>query len=161
MGSVLQNNIIYLSSFNFLLLLTLLAVIAWLVFRLKKFMQGKNASSLEDKINEILKENERIKSENEELKKLALEILKKDKENLKSISTVKFNPFSQSGHGKQSFATAILSEKGHGIILSTLSVRGETHVFLKEVENFKAGALTEEEAEALRLAIEKIEGKAN
>ena len=155
--SLLQGKflIIFILS-EFIVILALAAALLYLTIRLKKFMRGKEAKSLEKHISEIIEDNKRISSENEELKKLALDILKKDKLNLKSIFTVKFNPFSQSGHGKQSFASAILSEKGSGIILSTLSVRGETHVFLKEVENFKAGALTDEEAQALKGAMEKL-----
>ncbi len=152
--NILQNA--YFILFLFLLTLAAVSYAAFLHFRLRKFMQGKEAKSLEDTITSIIKDNEIIKAENDELKKLALQIIQDDKRNLKAFATVKFNPFSQSGHGKQSFATAVLSANGEGFILSTLSVRGETHVFLKEVENFKAGALTEEEAQALQNAIEKL-----
>ena len=152
--------LVWIIAFILLVLLILSAYALYLHFRLKALFAGKSARSLEDKITLLLNENDKIKAENEELKNLALSIIKKDKQNLKAFATVKFNPFSQSGHGKQSFATAILAENGSGFILSTLSVRGETHVFLKEVENFKAGALTEEEAQALEEAKLKI-GKTN
>ncbi len=130
---------------------------AFLHYKLAQFTKGQDGKSLESKIKQILKENETIFSQNEELKKLALDILKKDKLNLKSFALVKFNPFSESGHGKQSFALAVLNEKGDGVLLSTLSVRGETHVFIKEVsKETQKGNLTEEEFEALEKARNKL-----
>ncbi len=119
-------------------------------------MSGKDAKSLEGHIEELFKLTDRIKTENSEIKDLTLQIINDDRRSLKSFASVKFNPFSQSGHGKQSFASAVLSKNGEGFILSTLSVRGETHVFWKEVENFKAGALTDEEAQALQKAKDKL-----
>ena len=134
----------------------LLGYVLYLHRKIYLFTKGADGKSLEANINSILQENRIIKEENADLKKLAIDIIKKDKSNLKVFATVKFNPFSQSGHGKQSFATAVLNEKGDGFIISTLSVRGETHVFMKDIENFRAGSLTDEEAQALEKAKEKL-----
>ena len=142
----------------FLIFMALLEafVLFYVYKKLKLLSRGASGESLESKILKILSDNEVIKNDNSKIKKLLAELIQKDKESLKSAHVVKFNPFSQSGHGKQSYALAVLSESGKGFILSTLSIRGETHVFVKEVENFDAHALTEEEKEALEKAKEKV-----
>ncbi len=160
-NELVLNNSILILSVLLLLNLVSLGFLTFLYLKLKKFTKGKDAGSLEDAIQKIIEENQTILNENQELKKLALDLLNRDKNNLKSVSVVKFNPFSQTGHGKQSFATAILSEKGDGLVLSTLSVRGETHVFIKEVKHFNADALTDEEKQAIEQAKHTLQNNLN
>ncbi len=132
-------------------------ILLWQIIKLHQFTKGKNGKSLEEKINNIIVENERISNENKELKNLIIKILQENKSFIKSISTVKFNPFNETGHGKQSFASAMLNKNGEGILISTLSIRGETHIFLKEIINFgKNINLSEEEKRALEKAKEKL-----
>lgn len=135
----------------------LLLAFLYMWLKLRAFMKGKNAKSLEDKIRSLIDNAERISQENRELKELVIKILEEDKRNLKAFSVVKFNPFSESGHGKQSFASAVLNRKGKGFILSTLSVRGETHVFIKEVDSAQdTEHLSDEEKQALEKAAKKL-----
>jgi uncharacterized protein DUF4446 len=66
---------------------------------------------------------------------------------------VRFNPFEDTG-GNQSFALALLDGHGDGIVLSSLHSRAGTRVYGKAVTNGRSeSALSNEEAEALRLAI--------
>ncbi len=132
-------------------------ILVYVYKKLNALSKGSSGESLEDKILKVFSDNEVLKTDNAKIKKLLAELLKKDKESLKSASVIKFNPFSQSGHGKQSYALAVLSELGDGFIISTLSIRGETHVFAKEVNKFEAHALTDEEKEALERAKNKLQ----
>jgi hypothetical protein len=68
------------------------------------------------------------------------------------IGLVRFNPFEDTG-SNQSFALALLDAEDHGIIISSLHARSGTRVYAKAVTGGRpAGALSEEESEALRLA---------
>ncbi len=137
--------------------LFILTYLIYLSHRLNAFFKGADGRTLEKDIKRIKKENETLKYENSEIKKLIIKLMESEKLNIKSVATVKFNPFSQSGHGKQSFATAMLNSLGDGFVLSTLSVRGETHVFLKDVVKFASDqSLTDEESKALEKAKKKL-----
>ena len=69
------------------------------------------------------------------------------------VGLVRFNPFEETG-GNQSFALALLDATGDGFILSSLHARTGTRVYAKAVTSGRSdGALSEEETEALRLAL--------
>ena len=71
---------------------------------------------------------------------------------LQRVGIVRYNPFEETG-GNQSFALALLDAEDHGIIVSSLHARSGTRVYAKAVTGGRpAGALSEEESEALRLA---------
>src|SRR4029078_11237479 len=79
---------------------------------------------------------------------------------LQRIGMVRFNPFEDTG-GNQSFALAILDVQGNGLVVSSLHSRGGTRVYGKTVAGGKAEtALSQEEAEALRLALASGAGPA-
>ncbi len=156
MNDFLLNNLFFILALLFLLNILSISALLLIYAKFKKFTSGKDATSLENEILNIIETNKRILVDNKLIKEKIEDLIMKDKNNLKSASIVKFNPFSETGHGKQSFAAAVLSESGNGIVLSTLSLRGETHVFLKEVHHFEADALTDEEKEALNKAKLKL-----
>lgn len=76
------------------------------------------------------------------------------------IGLVRFNPFEDTG-GNQSFALALLDQPGDGFIVSSLHSRTGTRVYGKAITGGKAeAALSDEEAEALRLALASGTGTA-
>jgi hypothetical protein len=76
------------------------------------------------------------------------------------LGLVRYNPFEDTG-GNQSFALALLDEFGDGFIVSSLHTRTATRVYGKAISKGKAeAALSEEEAEALRIALASGPGSA-
>jgi hypothetical protein len=72
---------------------------------------------------------------------------------IQRVGLVRFNPFEDTG-GNQSFALAMTDVSGNGFIVSSLHTRTGTRVYAKAVSDGRSdGALSEEETEALRLAL--------
>ncbi len=68
------------------------------------------------------------------------------------LGLVRYNPFEDTG-GNQSFALALLDADGDGMILTSLHTRQATRMYAKPVRGGRSdAALSEEEAEALRIA---------
>jgi len=75
------------------------------------------------------------------------------------LGLVRFNPFDDTG-GNQSFALAMVDPAGDGVILNSLHARNQTRLYGKVVRaGAPEGALSEEEAEALRLATARAHGR--
>jgi Protein of unknown function (DUF4446) len=73
---------------------------------------------------------------------------------IQRVGLVRFNPFEDTG-GNQSFAIALTDAVGSGLIVSSLHSRTGTRVYAKAViEGRSEGALSAEETEALRAALE-------
>ena len=73
---------------------------------------------------------------------------------LQHIGMVRFNPFEDTG-SDQSFAIAMLDDRRDGIVISSLHGRSNTRVFAKPVaDGGSAHNLSDEEAEAIRIAVE-------
>src|SRR6185369_12752051 len=75
---------------------------------------------------------------------------------IRSVAMKRFDPFQNAG-GQQSFATALLNEKGDGIVISGIHARDGVRVYSKDVSNFKSEReLSEEEAQAIEEAKKKL-----
>ncbi len=76
------------------------------------------------------------------------------KKTIKGIETIRFNPFKGEGiGGNQSFATALIDDKGNGVILSSLYSREKVSVFAKPIKNWGCEyEMSEEEKEVLSKA---------
>ncbi len=78
---------------------------------------------------------------------------------VQGIGFVRFNTFEDTG-GNQSFTVAALDPEGNGVVLTSLHARNGTRVYAKSVARGAAeGALSAEEAEALRLAGTRAAGR--
>jgi hypothetical protein len=78
---------------------------------------------------------------------------------VQGVGLVRFNTFEDTG-GNQSFAVALLDPAGNGVVLTSLHARSGTRVYAKGVARGAAeGALSAEEAEALRLAGTRAAGR--
>lgn len=138
-----------------LLVLTTLGL-SYLVYTLNKrvtlLLRGKNAQTLEGSIHAILDELERVHQNLKRYEKTFDEHNTRIKDSIKSVPTLRFNPFYDSG-GNQSFAAAFITEKGDGVILSSLYSREKTSVFAKPVYEFESEfELTQEEKTVLQQA---------
>jgi hypothetical protein len=123
----------------------------YLVLKLGRLLRGKNARTLEDTVQNLAKNLEGLNKFKSEISNYLSVAEKRLARNTAEIKTVRFNPWKGTGDGgNQSFAVAFLSERGNGVILSSLYSRERVSVFAKPVENFKSPIeLTDEEKEAL------------
>jgi hypothetical protein len=72
---------------------------------------------------------------------------------------VRFNPFEDTG-SDQSFAIALLDDRRDGVVISSLHGRSNTRLFAKPVaDGTSAHNLSEEEAQAIRIAVEGTRGR--
>ena len=78
---------------------------------------------------------------------------------VQGVGFVRFNTFEDTG-GNQSFALALLDPAGDGVVLNSLHARNQTRLYAKAVRAGAAdGALSDEEAEAIRLAAARAHGR--
>jgi hypothetical protein len=72
---------------------------------------------------------------------------------IQRVGLVRFNPFEDTG-GNQSFALALTDANGDGFVISSLHSRTGTRLYAKAIDGGRSdGALSDEEREALRLAL--------
>jgi hypothetical protein len=68
---------------------------------------------------------------------------------LRQVGLIRYNPFGDTG-GDQSFALALLDERGDGVVLSSLFGRTESRIFAKPVKDGRSRyPLTAEEEQAI------------
>jgi hypothetical protein len=147
----------------FLLVLSLAVIILALVIlyeeiRINRILKGKTAKDLEETMISVEKEYRSMKNFRDAMSAYLKKIDERISRSIQGISTEKFNAWKGSGEGgNQSFASAFISEKGNGIILSSLYSRDRTSVFAKPIENGKSSSeLTKEEKEVLKKALESV-----
>src|SRR6185369_3846142 len=69
------------------------------------------------------------------------------KKSIRGVETIRFNPFKDSG-GNHSFATALISEEGDGVVISSLYARDRVNIFAKPIKKHVSDfELTGEEQE--------------
>lgn len=133
----------------------IVVLIIWLVrleHKMNRLMRGKNGASLEGTIVDILHEIDEVYQKQEQATGHRAQLEKKLRSSIRGTSTVRFNPFKDSG-GNQSFATALVNENGDGVIISTLYARERMSIFGKPINAFQSTYdLTAEETEALEQA---------
>jgi hypothetical protein len=100
---------------------------------------------------------DRVESVNGRLQELDAEyrsLEARSRGSLQHLGIVRFNPFPDTG-SDQSFAIALLNDRHGGVVISSLHARTGTRIFAKPVEGGRTThALSDEEAEALRIASE-------
>lgn len=121
-----------------------------LELRLKKLFKGKKAKDLEEVMTALGKELQRLDASREETEKYLAAREKRLKRSVQNVGVVRFNPFGDAG-SNQSFAIALLDERGNGVVLSGLYSRDKVNVFAKPIEKHASQyALTKEEKEAIK-----------
>ncbi len=118
------------------------------------FMEGKNGQSLENILQERLKQMESIAAcELENRAKIQI-IMDHFDHTFQKVGMVKYNAFNEMG-GKLSFSLALLNRKNDGFVLNAMHSREGCFTYIKEIVNGNSVImLSEEEAEALQMAID-------
>ncbi|MCR5319986.1 MAG: DUF4446 family protein [Lachnospiraceae bacterium] len=122
-----------------------------------KFMQGKNAKSLESEIIGVCQDIKLLKGTADRNKK-DIRILYKNMESaIQKTGIVKYDAFNQMG-GQLSFSLALLDENNNGFILNSVHSAEGCYSYTKEIIGGKCAIdLGEEEKQALALAIKSEE----
>ena len=121
--------------------------------RLDGLTRGVNGHSLEAILDAHLDKVFAVARELDELSARSAVLERTSRRSLQRVGLVRYNPFEDTG-GNQSFALALTDGSGDGIVVSSLHSRTGTRVYAKPIVAGRSeGALSEEEAEALRLAM--------
>lgn len=138
----------------FLFNLILLVLVIILFIRLGKVFKGKNAKDLEAVVTLLVNHKQDAEQFHEEVAKTFIAYDARIKKSARTPSVMRFDAFNGTGEGgKQSFATALVSEDGDGMVLSSLYMRDKMRIYAKPVENYTSSfELTDEEQTVLKQA---------
>jgi hypothetical protein len=125
--------------------------------RQKKWAHGQVPANVEDALHTYKDE---LKQLDEKIHQVLAEIEEQKRLTQKSmgpIGIVRFNAFDEMG-GDLSFAIAILNGQKNGVVISSIYGREEQRTYAKPIENGSSVyLLSDEEKEAVKLAIQKME----
>ncbi len=146
--------LLYAGAAGLALSLVALALVLILYRRLSRLMLGRSGASLEETVSILVARTNDFASFRKELETYLHEADIRIARSIQGVATVRFNPFRGDGSGgNQSFATALLDEKGTGVVISTLYARDRVSVFCKPVaEGHSSYELSDEERDAITKA---------
>lgn len=137
----------------FVMIIVAFSQISKFTQKYKKFMQGKNAGSLESDIIKLYEDNTFIKNSVEKNRKDIAEIFSKQKYNFQKMGLVKYDAFKEMG-GKLSFALVLLDENNNGILLNSVHSSEGCYSYTKRIKNgISAIDLSNEEKVAVERAM--------
>lgn len=149
---------IFIGMIAFILILLVLIIVQMVQLsklkkRYEKFMNGKDAKSLEQEIMSICEDNNFLKAATDRNKKDIRKLFYNMEYTFQKCGIVKYDAFRQMG-GKLSFSLALLNKKNDGFIINSVHSSEGCYSYTKEVRDGKCDiSLGEEEAQALKLAI--------
>lgn len=118
-----------------------------------KFMQGKDAKSLEKDIIGLYEDNKFIKASADKNKKDIRALYKRLESAFQKVGIIRYDAFHQMG-GKLSFSLALLDENNNGFILNSVHSTEGCYSYTKEIRNGQSSiSLGEEEKQALDMAM--------
>lgn len=141
--------------------LALVAVVLLLVLRrrLNRLSLGRNGT-IEESIGILLRDSKEVQTFRAELEKYLKSAEARMRSSVRGVSLVRFNPYEAGQGGNQSFALALLDERGNGAVVSTLYARDRVGVYAKPVEGgVSTFDLTPEEKEAIVHAQKQVDTK--
>jgi Protein of unknown function (DUF4446) len=122
--------------------------------RLDALTRGSDGGSLDTVLESHLDRVHAVASELDQLSARSAVLEAANRRSIQRVGLIRYNPFEDTG-GNQSFALALTDAQGNGLVVSSLHSRTGTRVYAKAISGGRAdGALSAEEAEALRVAIE-------
>ncbi len=141
-----------------------LLLIIWVIcleIRIHRLLAGNGSKNLEDSLKHFRGELKDIADFRKALETYLIDVEKRLGRSIQSVHTVRFNPFKGTGSGgNQSFATALIDEKGDGAVLSTIYTREHSSIFAKPLKKHTSEyELTKEEKEAITEAKKAIREK--
>ena len=145
------------------LAVAIVALAAWLVVlqrsesrlrsRLRRILSDNGSTGLDEVLAGQATRIEQLASRVDALTALQRELEAATGRSLQKVGVIRFNPFQDSG-GDQSFAIAMLDQRGSGVVVSSLHGRAETRIFAKQVTNGRSThSLSDEEQQAIREAL--------
>lgn len=144
--------IIALAVVLFLTIVILSGFVYSLHTRLKRLTTGTSGNNLEESIYKLMDDHTIFQNRVERVEETAGRIDTELKNSVRGIATVRYNAFADVG-GKQSFATALISEDGTGVIISSIYTRDRMNVYAKPIAAFASEyELSSEESKALKEA---------
>jgi hypothetical protein len=142
------------------IVLVLIRRVSKLDGRIANLTAGGDGTSLESTLEAHIDKVYAVAREVDELEGRTAVLERLQPDAFQRLGLVRYNPFEDTG-GNQSFALALLDQHGDGFIVSSLHTRTATRVYGKAITGGKAdGALSDEEAEALRIALASGQGSA-
>lgn len=141
------------------LVLALAALVLLLVLRrrLTRLALG-GSGTIEETIGILMRESTDMKEFRSELEKYLTSAEARLRSGIRGVGVVRFNPYESGQGGNQSFAIALLDERGHGAVVSTLYARDRVGVYAKPLEQGTSSFdLTPEEKEAIEQAKRQAE----
>ena len=142
--------------FIFLIVLNIISLVKIknLNKRLRKFMKGKDARSLENEINGLYEDNKFLKNMVDNNKKDIRDLNRRFAKAFQKIGLVKYDAYQQMG-GLLSFSLALLDEDNNGLILNSVHSTEGCYTYTKEVRMGECKLeLSNEEKVALDQAME-------
>ncbi len=130
-------------------------LIGWIIrleVKIHRLLIGKNSHSLEDSIVSAHDNLDKLNAFQKEAIDHFVNVEKRLSRSVQAVETIRFNPFKGTGEGgNQSFSTALISENGSGVVISSLYSRDRVSIFSKPLEKFGSTfELTDEEKEVIK-----------
>ena len=127
--------------------------------RLRGLTRGEEGQSLEAILEAHLVKVHDVERQVDDLTARSAVLEAVQRKAVQRVGLVRFNPFEDTG-GNQSFVLALLDPAGYGVVLNSLHARNQTRLYAKAVQaGATEGALSDEEAEAIRLAGARAHGR--
>lgn len=126
--------LVFVILFIILLVLNIISIvkIGNLKKRLKRFMKGKDAQSLEKEIVGLYEDNKFLKNMVDSNKKDIRDLNKRFTKAFQKVGLVKYDAYQQMG-GLLSFSLALLDEENNGLILNSVHSTEGCYTYTKEV----------------------------
>lgn len=153
-------DISYLFIILFVLIIILSAITVWQLLenrklkkKYEKFLQGKNAKSLESQIIQICEEQQYLRDTTDKNSRNISRLFKKHESAFQKIGIVKYDAFKEMG-GKLSFCLALLDENNNGFVLNSVHSSDGCYSYTKRIRTGECDILLgDEEKRALEKAI--------
>jgi len=134
----------------------LLIILFWIFIieiRLKRFFTGTNSRNLEEVLTLVGRKISNMEEVQTNTNEHLLKVDERLNKSIRSIKTIRFNPFTDAG-SNQSFAIALMNDEKDGVIISSLYARDRMSIFAKPITNGKSEfELTDEEKNVLDKAV--------
>jgi hypothetical protein len=144
-----------------------LGLLIWII-RLKKkllvLQQSGNKESFLEAVNKYVEKVKEIKAEQAKINKAFVkddQALQAQIDEIKAaltivtsrVATVRFDAFNNMG-GQMSFSTALLNDKGDGVVITAINGRSETRTYIRSIINQKCDVeISNEEQAAIKEAM--------
>lgn len=140
----------------FIISVIVIIILLWILMieiRLKKIFAGTKARNLEEMIVLIGKKMNKLEENQAKIDEHLIIIDKRLDKSIRSVETLRFNPFIDAG-SNQSFAIALINDENDGVVLSSLYARDRMSIFAKPIINGKSEfELSSEEKDVLKKAV--------